>query len=255
MFKLPLFAALALTTAFHVHAADVMHVYGPGGPGPAMKEAAAVFGREQGIQVEVIAGPTPTWADRAKQDGALIFSGSEQMMGDFLKSFADVVDASSVKPLYMRPAGILVRPGNPRHIKGFADLLRPGVKIMVVNGAGQVGMWEDVAGRDGKIQTLAAFRAHISDYAANSGEAVQKWKDDSSIDAWLIFPIWSIAHPGLAQVVNLEPTYRVYRDCGIVFTKQGVMDKHARDFAAFLTGSEGKKIFEKYGWSENGATL
>lgn len=44
--------------AGHVTAQDLLHVYGPGGAAPAMREAAAEFGRTTGIQVEVTVGPT-----------------------------------------------------------------------------------------------------------------------------------------------------------------------------------------------------
>jgi accessory colonization factor AcfC len=145
----------------------------------------------------------------------------------------------------------LVRNGNPQHIKGFHDLLRPHIKIMVVNGAGQVGLWEDIAGRDGNMKTLATFRANISTFASNSGEAVKKWQDDPSIDAWIIFPIWATSHPGLAEVIPLEPKYRLYRDCGVILTKQGIKDAHATAFINFLASPAGKKIFEKYGWTDS----
>ena len=32
--------------------------------------------------------------------------------------------------LYLRPVAILVRPGNPKGIRGFRDLLAPGVKVL-----------------------------------------------------------------------------------------------------------------------------
>jgi len=61
----------------------VLQTYGPGGPAPAMREAAKVFGERKGIKVEITAGPTPTWKDQAMKDADLIFSGSEYMMTDF----------------------------------------------------------------------------------------------------------------------------------------------------------------------------
>jgi accessory colonization factor AcfC len=191
------------------------------------------------------------WAADLPNDGGLIYSGSEAMMSDFIAKFADSVLPDTVKPLYLRPVGILVRNGNPQHIKGFHDLLRPHIKIMVVNGAGQVGLWEDIAGRDGNMKTLATFRANISTFASNSGEAVKKWQDDPSIDAWIIFPIWATSHPGLAEVIPLEPKYRLYRDCGVILTKQGIKDAHATAFINFLASPAGKKIFEKYGWTDS----
>ena len=40
-------------------AAETLHVYGPGGPLPAVKEAAAAFGKQAGVTVDVVGGPTP----------------------------------------------------------------------------------------------------------------------------------------------------------------------------------------------------
>ena len=126
---------------------DTLHVYGPGGPLPAMREAAAAFGRTRGITVKVTGGPTPEWLQRARADADLIYSGSEAMMTDFVRQMEGRVDESTVHPLYLRPSAILVRPGNPRGIRGFTDLLRPGIRVLVVQGAGQTGLWEDMAGR------------------------------------------------------------------------------------------------------------
>jgi ABC-type molybdate transport system substrate-binding protein len=127
--------AAAITTSSAL-AAQPLRVYGPGGPLPAMKEAAAAFERSHGVAVEVTAGPTPQWIDHAKVDADLIFSGSEVMMSDFMAAMPDI-DPSTVRALYLRPAAILVRPGNPQHIRGIADLLEPGHRILVVNGVGQ----------------------------------------------------------------------------------------------------------------------
>jgi accessory colonization factor AcfC len=42
-------------------AEETLFVYGPGGPAPAMKEVAEVFGKAHGVKVEVTAGPTDKW--------------------------------------------------------------------------------------------------------------------------------------------------------------------------------------------------
>ncbi len=69
---------------------------------------------------------------------------------------------------------------------GLKDLLQPGHRVLVVNGAGQNGMWEDVAGRLGDIASVRTFRSNIATYAANSALARQAWTEDKSLDAWLI---------------------------------------------------------------------
>jgi accessory colonization factor AcfC len=245
---------LLLGTFTQDKAADVLYVYGPGGPAPAMQAAAAEFSKEHGIQVQVTPGPTPKWAADLPRNGDVVYSGSEAMMSDFISQFSGLLESSSVQLLYLRPAGILVRPGNPQHIKGFRDLLEPGRKVMVVSGAGQVGMWEDIAGRDGNIEELRTFRANITRFAGNSAQAVQAWQSDPSIQAWIIFPIWSISHPGLAEVVPLEEKYRVYRDCGVIFTRKGIDNPQAHAFVQFLAGPVGKRIFEQYGWMDRAST-
>lgn len=57
--------ALGMATAGAASAAEPLHVYGPGGPYPAIKEAAVVFGKAHGIDVDVTAGPTGKWLEQA----------------------------------------------------------------------------------------------------------------------------------------------------------------------------------------------
>ena len=237
---------------------DTIHVYGPGGPLPAVKEAAALFSSKRGVRVEVVGGPTPQWLARGRVDADVIFSGAENMMTDYVKQLADTaggrgpnpgrIDESTIVPLYLRPVSMLVRPGNPKRVRRFEDLLRPGMKILVVEGAGQVGLWEDVAGRTGDIRVVRAFRKNIGAVAANSGEAKQLWTNDKSFDAWLIWNIWQVANPALADAIPLAQRWRVYRDAGVALTTKGRGRASAREFAAFLQSPAGARIFAKWGW-------
>ena len=233
-------------------ARDTLHAYGPGGPLPAMKEAAAAFSRLRGVQVDVVGGPTPQWLEKAKSDADIIFSGAEHMMTDFIAQLKDApagkIDVATVDPLYIRPAAILVRPGNPKHVRRFEDLLRPGLKILAVQGAGQTGMWEDMAGRTGDISIVRALRRNIGAVAPNSADARKIWTDDKSYDAWLIWNIWQVANPTLADVVPVAPKWRIYRDCGTALTDRGRDNTSAREFVQFLRSPEGARIFAKWGW-------
>jgi accessory colonization factor AcfC len=240
-------AGFAMTLAVPAFAAETLHVYGPGGPLPAMKEAASVFGHGHGVEVEVTAGPMPKWIDSAKQNADLIFSGSEVMMSDFIAAMPDI-DPKTVAPLYLRASAILVRPGNPDHISGIADLLKPGHRILVVNGAGQQGLWEDVAGRLGDIDSVRAFRANIATVTKNSAEARTAWTEGNSLDAWLIWTIWQKANPTLADQVAVEPSYAIFRDTGVALTKRGETRPEPKQFVAFLRSAEGAAIFRKWGW-------
>ena len=230
-------------------AQDVINVYGPGGPAPAIQEAAKTFGTANKVTVNVSAGPTPQWLDKAKQDADVIFSGAENMFTDYAKALPGAFELKDAYPLYLRPVAILVRPGNPKGIRGFRDLLKPGTKVLTVAGAGQNGLWEDVAGRTGDIGMVRALRANIVfPEAANSGAAKQQWTEQGDIDAWLIWNIWQVANPKLADVVEMDEPFRVYRDAGVVLTKKGLDLPQARAFVDFLKSPAGQAIFVKWGW-------
>ena len=226
--------------------AQELHIYGPGGPAPAMKGAAALFERKHDVVVKVTAGPAAQWKQQAMSNADVIFSGSENMMSDFVTQFPDI-DPATVRPLYLRPSAILVRPGNPKKIQGVEDLGRTGLRVMVVHGAGQTGLWEDVAGRLGDIDTVRSIRRNIAMFASNSGEAKAAWEQDASFDAWLIWNIWQIANPALADVVPIEPAYRIYRDTGVALTRRGSRTPHAVRFAAFLESPEAAAFFSALG--------
>src|SRR5262245_37548092 len=238
----------ALANPVSTGAAQDLRIYGPGGPEPAIREAARQFAAAHGIEIAVTAGPTGRWIDAAKADADLIYSGSETMMTDFVDAMGGELVAATVTPLYLRASAILVRPGNPRHIRGFSDLLAPGVKILIVNGAGQNGLWEDIAGRKGRIETVKALRANIVSYARTSADARQTWVNDRSVDVWLTWTIWQGDDPGLAEIVPIEPDMRIFRDGGVALTRRGQTKTTARDFVQFLTSSAGANIFQKRGW-------
>lgn len=230
--------------------AKPVYVYGPGGPYPAIKKAAKVFNKDYKEDVRVIAGPPNKWKEDAIKNADIIYSGSENMMTDFISMMPNLIDQKTIYPAYLRPAVILVHKGNPLHIHSFYDLLRPGISVMVVQGAGQTGLWEDIAGRDGNIDIIRKLRKNIVFYAPNSAVALKKWMSKSSPDAWIIYNIWQIAHPNAGQIINLDKNHVIYRDMDISLTYKGEKNKVAREFYKFLISKEGKKIFKEFGWSE-----
>ena len=139
----------------------------------------------------------------------------------------------------VRPAAILVRPGNPLKIRDLPDLARPGVKVLVVQGAGQTGLWEDMAGRDGDVGLVRALRRNMVPHAPNSAAAKEYWVQHGDVDAWIIYGIWQVANPALADQVRVGRRYVVYRDSGIALTRSGADRPVAREFVQFLKSKEG----------------
>lgn len=228
---------------------DVVRAYGPGGPAPAMKEAAEVFSKTRGVRVEVTAGPTDKWIAEARQDADIIFSGSEYMKTEFVKAMEGRIAEETIDALYIRPSAILVRPGNPRKIRDLPDLAKPGLKVLVVQGAGQTGMWEDMAGKDGDLGLVRGLRKNIAFHAPNSAAAKEHWVQHPEVDAWIIYNIWQVANPTLADQVAVGKRYVVYRDSGIGLTRTGADRAAARAFVEFLRSKEGAAIFKRWGWT------
>jgi accessory colonization factor AcfC len=229
-------------------AQEVIRVYGSEGPAPAMHEAAATFGNAHGVQVEVVSGPAETWLAKAKSDADVIFSSAEFMMSDFVRNGELKIDKASVTPLYLRPSAILVRPGNPKGIRDFPHLLRPGIRVMVVTGSGQTGLWEDMAGKQGDVRAIRALRDNIVVFAPNSETAVKTWRERDDIDAWITWNIWYTPLHDHADLVPVGPDYRVYRQCNAALTEHGKSKPLAARLIRFLASPEGAKIFESWGW-------
>lgn len=238
--------AVAMTMAATAASADIA-LFGPGGPTPAMKEAATAFEKQSGIAVTVTGGPASIWMEDAKANADAIYSGSQNMMDHFIASHGAII-GETVEPLFLRPSAILVRKGNPKEIKGIADLAQRDLGLMVVDGAGQVGMWEDVVGRLRDVSAMKSFRANIDVLAPNSGAARNTWNDDDSIDAWLIWNHWQIDNPDIADLVPTEPELTIYRDTSIALTEKGSGNSEVAQFIDFLKGEQGVEIFGAHGW-------
>jgi len=248
-FKLSLLIILFFCmNAFVFAQRDTVYVYGPGGPYPPIKELAETFEKKNDIKIIITKGPADSWLNKAKENAELIYSGSEFMMTNFWYQLSDELNIAEVEPLYLRKSGLLVRPGNPKRIMALDDLLRPGLKILVVNGSGLTGLWEDILGQTRDIGKLKATRKNISYYAKNSAEAKQIWLKNPDVDVWITWNIWQKANVTFADFVELEDKYTLYRDFGIVLTNQGKGSSYAKAFFDYLQSNEAKPVFKKWGW-------
>ncbi|MGG4456040.1 extracellular solute-binding protein [Brevibacillus porteri] len=224
---------------------QVIRVYGPGGPLGPIKEAAEHFSAETGMKVEVTAGPEGNWIRQAKQDADIIFGGSEYMLQEFIFNHPEMIDTKSRTELYPRAAGILVRKGNPKKIESLEDLTKKGVKIIDVNGAGQLGLWEDLAGRKGLIESISQ-NSNLS--VKSSAEAIERWKSNASLDAWITYESWHYRLQDVTDLVELPENEKLYRGTPIALTKITDQKKEAQQFIDYLRTEESHQIFQKWGW-------
>ncbi len=248
--RITLFSVLLLIQAIAYGQADTLFVYGPGGPYPAINEAAAIYGKQHNIVIKVIKGPVSKWEAAAKKNADIIYSGSEFMMTNFSKKF-NSIKKETIAPLYLRKSGLLIRPGNPKNIHSLSAILKPNIKVLVVTGAGLTGVWESMIGKTKSIDSLKMLRKNIVFYAPNSGVAKKEWISNDSIDVWITWNIWQVSNPKLADFIPVKEKYTLYRDCDISLTTNAENNKSAIDFFNFLKSEKAKPIFKKWGWKTN----
>ncbi len=224
---------------------DTLYAYGPGGPQAAMADCAAVFSKKMSIPVKVIAGPEAKWIEQAKQNADVVFGGAEYMLTQFKMQHPGLMDSTTRTELYKRAAGILVRPGNPKKIKTLKDLTKPGINILEITGAGQLGMWEDLAGRQNLI---GGIQKNIKGAFANTALAIDAWKSDNKYDAVIIFESWYLRLKDVSQLIKIPVDQTVYRGTPTAITAITNKKDKAQQFIRFLLSDEGHAIFKKWGW-------
>ena len=228
----------------------VVKLYGAGGPDTAFKKVAAVFTQETGIKVEVIGGPEPTWSKKAQADADILWGTAEEDITALLETY-QVFSSQNVTPIYMRPAIIAVKKGNPKNIHSFEDLLKDGVQVVVTEGAGVAntsgtGTWEDVAGRLGRLDDVKRLRKNIIGFGKGSGASFKLFAADNA-DAWITWPDWPITHSDMAEIVELSPERRIWRDVNVVLAPDA--DPQAKQFLDFLSSERGAAIMKTEGWA------
>jgi len=249
IYSASLFAA-ALGSSAYDPRDGVVYLYGPGGPHTALIRAGEVFTKKTGTPVKVVYGPESKWTEDAQRNADIIWGASEQSMTAFLQTYTEF-DSDAVEPIYLRRAVIAVRPGNPKQIKSFEDLLQPGISIVVTEGAGVyntsgTGLWEDIAGRLGVLGDVRSFRRNIVAYSKGSGASFRAFKELDA-DAWITWSHWPLTHPNDADMVEISPDRVIYRDLNVVTNAQA--DPEAARFIEFLKQEEAMSIFESEGWS------
>jgi accessory colonization factor AcfC len=227
----------------------VVRLYGAGGPDTAFRKVASVFTAETGVKVEVNAGPEPTWSRQAQANADILWGTSEEEITALLETYSEF-RSDDVTPIYIRPAIIAVRAGNPKHIHDFKDLLREDVRVVVTEGAGVAntsgtGVWEDVAGRLGSLEDIRRLRRNIVAYGHGSGASYKAFVDLKA-DAWITWPDWPITHPGVADYVNLPQSRRIWRDVSVTLAHDA--DPNAKRFISFLVSDRGAVIMKTEGW-------
>jgi accessory colonization factor AcfC len=224
---------------------DTLYVYGPGGPFGPINECAKVFSTQHQLFVKVVAGPESNWINEANKNADLVFGGAEYMLTQFSIKHPALINTTTRQELYKRGAGILVRTGNPKKIHSLKDLTTKGVSILDVNGAGQFGLWEDLAGKENLIEGI---QKNIHQSFENTALGIAAWKKDPSFDAWISYSSWHYRLTDITTLIKLPSAINVYRGTPIAISKISAHPKEAALFIQFMQSEKGHDIFKKWGW-------
>lgn len=154
---------------------------------------------------------------------------------------------------------IMVRKGNPKHIKGLHDLSRKDVSISMPNPA-----WEGIGGRIeeayakaggeslkntimvSKVTDGSTFLTHIHHRQSpmrilyNQSDAAPVWYSEAHYQLMINHPVEMVTIP---DEENITATYMA----GIL--KEAPHKQAAKDFMSFLTSNAAKAIYRKYGFT------
>ncbi|WP_413616278.1 substrate-binding domain-containing protein [Halomonas cupida] len=227
----------------------VVHLYGAGGPHTAFAKIADAWMARTGNKVVITAGPETTWSAQAQADADILWGTSEQSMTAFLETYK-TFSSEQVEPIYIRPAIIAVKEGNPKNIHSFEDLLKDGIKVVVTEGAGVAntsgtGLWEDLAGRLGQLGDVKSLRKNIVAFGKGSGASLRAF-NELGADAWITWPNWPATHADVLEQVNIAPERAIWRDVNVALSPDA--DPEAAEFLAYLITPEAQEMMATEGW-------
>jgi accessory colonization factor AcfC len=212
-------------------------VYGPGGPYEPVRACAENFSREFGIPVTVVKGQPEAIAQRVATDGDVYYGGAPYMMDDFIRAHPGVVDASTVRELFSRRVGIIVRRDNPKGIRGVADLSRPGGAVL------------DVA-----LENMEALRgdppgggADVGRRVVSGEEGFAAWEGDPGLDAWVTYRSWFVRMTHGEEFLPIAGPDAL-RATPVALTRRTQRRADAMAFVDYLATDAAHRVFQEYGW-------
>jgi len=140
---------------------------------------------------------------------------------------------------------IAVRKGNPKGIKGLADLTRKDLKL---------GLGEEKACAVGRSSAVMLKRAGLSDrvepsYTATTVTDLGNHVKIGTLDAAIIWDAVARFYPDEVEMVDISTEYRevLTVPVGVLrFTKNREL---AQSFMQLVSGEEGKQVFARHGYT------
>lgn len=225
-----------------------------------LESAAALFEKQTGIRVEISVCSrhcaSPKAEEATGQTGGddflleiaeagshdLAIAGAEYLLDD--GEIRGIVQRGQRRTIAYRSSAMIVPAGNPAGVCVLADLARPGIRVGISVIDCLKGLWEDVTGRLGLLESI---RPNIT-FRANGCVALVEAVAQRVVDA--AFGWTSFAHlaPDKIEVVSLPRAQQVWRGTGVGLLSFARQPAAAGRFMDFLTTPEVKAIYRRYHW-------
>ncbi|WP_455200589.1 extracellular solute-binding protein [Kaarinaea lacus] len=211
-----------------------------------LSELAGIYKEKHGVNIEIVSGAaSQAWIKQAQKTGDIIVCGAEYQLNQILRSSPGLIDKASRTSLYPRMSGILVRKGSNKKIASFSDLGQPNLKLIVVDGADQSGLWEDMTA---KREMVAKIQNNILVSAKSNTEAIEQWNSNKDLDAWITFQSWHYYVKGSAHLIKVLDHYKRLRGTPVAIMSKSKNKFQAQKFIEFLKAKENLNIYQKWGW-------
>jgi len=212
---------------------------------PPTEEAVAAFEKSSGAKLEVHFGGSGKMLAELKlsQRGDVYFPGSSDYM-EVAKRQALVDATSETRVVYLIPA-INVQRGNPKHIRGVADLKKPGLRVGIARpdtvcvGLYGVEVLES-------LHLASQVKPNIVTHAESCEKTAQliALKTVDAVLGWSVFEHWDPRNIETVYLPKEQVTRIGYIPAAV--TKFSKEPRLAKAFIAFLVSPEGQAIYKRW---------
>lgn len=220
-----------------------IYIYAGAGLRPALEDIAHTFTAKTGVAVETNYGGSGMLISnlRLTKRGDLFMPGDEW--------YIDLADKEGLvepkAPVCWFVPVILVQKGNPKSIRGLADLARPGLRIGLGNPkACQVGRASEEIIAKNRLDA-AAIEKNLAFSSVTVNELGLQIKT-GQLDAAIVWDAVAAQYADSADVVAIPPAQNAVSRVAVAVLKSARNLAGAEAFVQFLRGPEGQALFRKH---------
>jgi len=216
---------------------------GAGLKGP-VDEIVGIYNKKTGITINVIYGGSGTLLAQIKntKKGDIFMPGG---MEHYKMAEKEGLIEKGVEFVYHEPV-IVVKKGNPKHIKGLLSLKNPGLKL---------ALGDETSLALGPITKKMLEKAHIYTEVAKNvvvrEGTVSKLVldvDTTDVDASIVWKTAESQFGKNVEAIPIEKEYLIVEKVPIGILRFSKNKKEAEQFMNFVLSDGGIRIFKKYGY-------